>query len=60
VSIAGDVDADADGDELPLTDGILVLRWMLGFRGDSLISGALSPGCTRCDAEDIDTFLSRL
>jgi glucose/arabinose dehydrogenase len=59
-SIAGELDIDDDGAMLPLTDGVLILRWLLGFRGDSLVAGALGPGCKRCTPGEIETFLSGL
>ena len=56
-SISGDLDIDGDGVEQPLSDGILIVRWLLGFRGQSLISGAVAEGCTRCTAGAIESFL---
>ncbi|HEX2464057.1 MAG TPA: PQQ-dependent sugar dehydrogenase [Thermoanaerobaculia bacterium] len=56
-SIAGDLDIDGDGVELPLSDGILMVRWLLGFNGQSLISGAVAGDCTRCTAGEIESFL---
>ena len=59
-SISGDLDIDGDGDEAPLTDGVLIMRWLLGFRGQSLISGAVGVGCSRCTAGEIESFLGGL
>jgi hypothetical protein len=58
--MAGEFDIDDDGLELPLTDGVLALRWLLGFRGPALVSGAVAPGCKRCSAAAIESFLSGL
>ena len=55
--ISGNLDIDGNGDEEPLTDGLLLNRWLLGFRGQSLISGAVADGCTRCTAGAIESFL---
>jgi glucose/arabinose dehydrogenase len=59
-SLAGLLDVDGDGVEKPLTDGLLVLRWLLGFGGESLIAGAIDPDCTRCTAPEIEAFLQGL
>ena len=32
------LDVDGDGAELPLTDGLLVMRWLFGFTGTTLTS----------------------
>jgi hypothetical protein len=58
-SVATQLDIDGDGDVEPLTDGLLVLRWLFGFRGDALISGAVDTlHCTRCTADAIEGYLS--
>ena len=40
---------DVDGNELvePLTDGLLLLRYQFGLRGQPLIEGAVGNGATR-------------
>jgi hypothetical protein len=50
-----DVDGNATADAL--TDGLLVIRYVFGFRGDTLIEGALPQDCTRCTAQEIETYL---
>ena len=54
------VDVDGDGAFLPLTDGLLLLRYGFGFTGNTLITGAVGPGCTRCDAPSITAYLQTL
>jgi hypothetical protein len=54
------IDVDGDGQYLPLTDGLLLLRFGFGFTGATLITGAVGPGCTRCDAPSITTHLQSL
>ena len=55
------VDVDGDGAVLPLTDGLLVLRFLFGFTGNTLIAGAVNlAGCTRCTAPAIEAFLHTL
>ena len=48
------MDIDGDGAAEPLTDGLLVLRYLFGFRGATLVTGAVGGGCTRCDAPAIE------
>ena len=56
-------DVDDNGKAAPLTDGLLVIRHLFGFDGDSLVSGAVDGG-TRTSAQAIkeylDTFGSEL
>ena len=54
------IDIDGDGQYLPLTDGLLLLRFGFGFGGNTLIAGAVGPGCTRCDAPSITAYLQGL
>ena len=55
------LDIDGDGELLPLTDGLLVERWLFGFKGATLISGAVDlSDCTRCTAQAISTYLTPL
>lgn len=54
-----DLDADLDGRVLPLTDGLLVLRFLLGLRGDALIHGAVGPVAFRTSASAIATYLTQ-
>jgi hypothetical protein len=53
---------DADGDDTlqALTDGILVLRFLFGFNGSVLVTGALDPDATRTAPADVAAFLDRL
>jgi hypothetical protein len=50
---------DIDGDDVlgPLTDGLLVLRFLFGFSGPTLVNGAVAGGCARCTAGAIGTYL---
>jgi hypothetical protein len=52
------LDVDGDGSAEPLTDGLLVLRYLFGFRGAVLVAGAVDlVDCTRCDAASIESYL---
>jgi hypothetical protein len=55
------LDIDGDGEVLPLTDGLLVLRWLFGFSGATLVGGAVDLGdCTRCTGGDVAGYLAGL
>jgi hypothetical protein len=54
------LDADGDGSLEPLTDGVLVLRYLFGFTGPVLAAGAVGANCTRCDGPAVQTYLSGL
>ena len=47
------LDIDGDGESKPLTDGLLLIRYLFGFSGDSLISGAIGTGAERDTAEKL-------
>lgn len=51
-------DVDGDGQTLPETDGLLLLRAMLGFRGDALVVGVTGANATRKTYGDIRSFLA--
>ena len=48
------LDIDGDGESKPLTDGLLLIRYLFGFSGDSLISGAIGDGAERDTAEEVE------
>jgi hypothetical protein len=50
-------DIDGDGESKALTDGLLLIRYLFGFTGDSLVQGALGDGAERNTAEEIETYL---
>ena len=51
--------ADIDNNDAvdPLTDGLILLRYAFGLRGDSLISGVISPDANRTTASDIEAYI---
>jgi DNA-binding beta-propeller fold protein YncE len=54
-------DIDDDGDVDALTDGLLKLRYLFGFRGESLVDGAVDlADCRRCVAADIESYIQAL
>ena len=54
------LDIDGDGRVDAATDGMLVLRYLFGFRGDSLIQNAIAPGALRQTSAAIETTLRAL
>lgn len=51
-------DIDGDGQTRAETDGLLLLRAMLGFRGNALIAGAIGVNATRRTVFDIQNYFS--
>ncbi|MEE9338386.1 MAG: FG-GAP repeat protein [Methylococcaceae bacterium] len=58
--IAGTSDVDGNGEVDALTDGLLIIRYLFGSRGDSLIEGSVANDCSRCTATDIENYLQGL
>jgi len=54
------VDVDGDGEALPLSDGLLIMRYLFGFEGDALINRAVSETATRKSATDIKQYLDQM
>ena len=55
------LDIDGDGQLEALTDGLLIERWLFGFTGAPLTSGAVDLAhCTRCNSTAIATYLTPL
>jgi hypothetical protein len=54
------LDIDASGEVGALTDGLLILRSLFGFSGSSLINGALTGDCTRCEAGAVAAYIDDL
>ena len=52
------LDIDGDGESKPLTDGLLLIRYLFGFSGDSLISGAIGSVVLKRDtAEEVEAYI---
>jgi hypothetical protein len=53
------LDVDGSGEVKALTDGLLLLRYLLGFRGAALVAGAVDAAqCTRCTAIAIEAHIA--
>ena len=54
------LDVDGNGVVDALTDGLLVIRDLLGLTGTALTQGAIGPGATRTTAAQVQTYLASL
>ncbi|MEO7254104.1 MAG: Ig-like domain repeat protein [Casimicrobium sp.] len=54
------LDIDGDGQFIPLTDGLLLIRYMSGVRGDALITGVVGAGASRSTVVAIEAYLATL
>ena len=54
------LDIDGDGEVEALTDGLLIIRELFGFSGDSLITGAVSGSGTRVTADSVVDYLKTI
>lgn len=50
-------DIDGDGDIKPLSDGLLILRYLFGFRDQSLISNTITSSATRTSPTEIEEYI---
>lgn len=55
-----DTDIDDNSETKAEKDGLLLLRYLFGFRGDALIEGAVASDCTRCTATAIEGYCRTL
>ncbi len=57
-----DTASDIDGNDKvdALTDGLLVIRYLFGIRGDALVADSVEEDCTRCTVPEIETYLQGL
>ncbi len=52
------LDIDGNGELDAVTDGLLISRWLLGFRGNALVDNAVATtGATRNTAPLIEAYL---
>ena len=61
IEILGDLaDIDGNGEIDALTDGLLILRYLFGLEGDTLIAGVVASDATRTTAVEIEAHLKTL
>ena len=51
------LDVDNDGEVKPLTDGILIIRYLFRLTGSDLVAGAVGSGATRTTADEISVYI---
>ena len=56
----GYLDVDNDKRTSALTDGLQILRYLFGFKGDSLTFGVVPPSAERTDAAEIEEYLDSI
>ena len=52
------LDVDADGKTEPLTDGLLIIRHLFDFEGETLTSSAVGSDATRSNPQQIKDYLN--
>ena len=55
---SSELDIDGDGEDKALTDGLLLIRYLFGFTGESLTTGAIGSGASRTTSEEIQAYIS--
>ena len=54
------LDIDDSGKTAPLTDGLLIIRYLFGFTDSALLTGAIGDSATRKTAADITGYLQAM
>ncbi len=54
------LDIDGNGAVDPLSDGLLILRYLFGIRGATLINGVVAQDATRNTAAEIEAYLAKM
>ena len=54
------LDIDGNGAVDPLSDGLLVLRYLFEIRGADLINGVIAQDATRTTATEIEEYLAKM
>ena len=52
-----DLDIDGGSESKPLSDGLLLIRYLFGFSDDSLISGAIGDEAEQDTAEEVEAYI---
>ena len=56
-SVSDVFDIDANGEKEALTDGLLLIRYLFGFRDTNLTENAVGDGAVRATSTDIETYI---
>ena len=54
------LDVDGNGQFDAPTDGLLIVRYLFGLRGDALVAGAVAVGAPRNSSADIEAYIGGL
>ena len=54
------VDIDTNVKTDALTDGLVILRYLFGLRGEVLVNGVIAADTTRLSASDIEAYIESL
>jgi hypothetical protein len=52
-----ELDIDGNGESKALSDGLLLIRYLFGFRDNALIAGAIGSRATRSTSEEIEAYI---
>ena len=52
-----ELDIDGDGESKPLTDGLLLMRYLFGISGDALTTNAIGDSAERNTPEQIESYI---
>jgi uncharacterized repeat protein (TIGR01451 family) len=58
--IRATLDIDGNGSVAALGDGLLIMRYMFGMRGETMIAGVVGSGATRSSAAAIESYIQSL
>jgi len=60
-SVSSVLDVDGNGQVSTMTDGVMLIRYLLGLRGAALVQGATgAPGATRTTSGDLENYIGGL
>ena len=59
-SMRANLDVDGNGSVDALTDGLLILRYLFGLRGDSLVTQVIGTGAARNSSESIEDYVKSI
>ena len=54
------LDIDNNGAVDALTDGLIILRYLTGYTGDSLVNGVVAINASRASAAEIESYMAAL
>lgn len=60
LGVGDGIDVDGNGSYAATTDGLLLMRYLLGVRGNALIADAVGAGATRTTASQIEAYIASL